>query len=68
MGKLEAEIEGVTYGSDLRLFTNHGHIPAVLYGPGDVIDAHTVDECIVIEEVMRATNILALTLVSWCGE
>ena len=61
------KIEGVTYGSDLRLFTNHGHIPAVLYGPGDVIDAHTVDECIVIEEVMRATNILALTIVAWCG-
>jgi acetylornithine deacetylase len=25
---------GVTYGSDLRLFTNHGNVPAVLYGPG----------------------------------
>jgi acetylornithine deacetylase len=62
------EIEGVTYGSDLRLFTNYGHMPAVLYGPGDVIDAHTVDECIVIDEVLRATSVLALTLLSWCGE
>jgi acetylornithine deacetylase len=61
------KIEGVTYGSDLRLFTNHGNIPAVLYGPGDVVDAHTVDECIAVDEVIRATSVLALTLVAWCG-
>jgi acetylornithine deacetylase len=61
------KIEGVTYGSDLRLFTNHASIPAVLYGPGDVIDAHTVDESIVIDEVIRATTVLALTLLAWCG-
>ena len=28
-----AILEGVTYGSDLRLFTNHADIPAVLFGP-----------------------------------
>ena len=60
------ELEGVTYGSDLRLFTNHGKIPAVLYGPGDVIDAHTVDEFIVIDEVIQATTVIALTLATWC--
>ena len=60
-------IEGVTYGSDLRLFTNHADIPAVLYGPGDVIDAHTVDERIAIADVIQATTILALTVVNWCG-
>jgi len=27
--------------SDLRLFTHHANIPAVLYGPGDVANAHT---------------------------
>src|SRR5262245_6884949 len=26
-----ARVEGVTYGSDLRLFTNHARMPAVLY-------------------------------------
>ena len=31
----EAVLEGVTYGSDLRLFTNHAKIPAVLYGHGN---------------------------------
>jgi acetylornithine deacetylase len=59
-------IEGVTYGSDLRLFTNHAHMPAVLYGPGDVRQAHAVDESIDIEEIMTATRVLALTIFRWC--
>ena len=45
-------IEGVTYGSDLRLFTNHAHIPAVLFGPGDVRLAHAANEYVEIDEVM----------------
>jgi acetylornithine deacetylase len=60
-------IRGVTYGSDLRLFTNHGNIPAVLYGPGDVMHAHTVDEFVEIEEVVTATKVLALIITQWCG-
>ena len=60
-------MEGVTYGSDLRLFTNHARIPAVLYGPGDVLDAHTVDESISIAEVVKATKVLALTIMQWCN-
>ncbi|MDE3155716.1 MAG: ArgE/DapE family deacylase [Acidobacteriota bacterium] len=59
-------IEGVTYGSDLRLFTNHAGMPAVLYGPGDVHQAHAVDESIEIEEIMTATRVLALTIFRWC--
>jgi len=60
-------IRGVTYGSDLRLFTNHGNIPAVLYGPGDVMHAHTVDEFVEMEEVVTATKVLALIITQWCG-
>jgi acetylornithine deacetylase len=60
-------IQGVTYGSDLRLFTNHGNIPAVLYGPGNVANAHTVDEYVDLEEVISATKALALIVATWCG-
>jgi acetylornithine deacetylase/succinyl-diaminopimelate desuccinylase-like protein len=48
------------------LFTNHAQIPAVLYGPGDVANAHTVDEFIELEEVVTATKVLALTIDTWC--
>lgn len=63
----DAVLEGVTYGSDLRLFTNHASIPAVLYGPGDVVNAHTVDEFIDLAEIRAATKVLALTIERWCG-
>ncbi|UCH95104.1 MAG: ArgE/DapE family deacylase [Candidatus Aminicenantes bacterium] len=57
---------GATYGSDLRLFTNYAHIPAVLYGPGNVKDAHTVNESILIDEIIKAAKVLAFTIVNWC--
>ncbi|HIO75394.1 MAG TPA: ArgE/DapE family deacylase, partial [Candidatus Marinimicrobia bacterium] len=62
-----SHIRGVTYGSDLRLFTNHGKIPAVLYGPGDVNLAHAANENVEIEEVITATKVIALMIVNWCG-
>lgn len=60
-------VQGVTYGSDLRLFTNHGGIPAVLYGPGSIFDAHTVDEHVDLNEVVTATKVLACIVSDWCG-
>jgi acetylornithine deacetylase len=60
-------VQGVTYGSDLRLFTNHADIPAVLYGPGNVLNAHAVDEFVELEEVVAATKVLALIVSEWCG-
>lgn len=63
----EPKIQGVTYGSDLRLFTNHEKIPAVLYGPGNVANAHTVNEFIALEEIITSTKVLALTIYQWCG-
>ena len=60
-------LQGVPYGSDLRLFTIYGKIPAVLYGPGDVAYAHTVEEHVVLDEVVSCATILALLIVDWCG-
>ncbi|HEX2038662.1 MAG TPA: ArgE/DapE family deacylase [Acidimicrobiales bacterium] len=59
-------VEGVTYGSDLRLFTNHAGMPAVLYGPGDVRLAHAADEYVPVEEVVTAAKVMAVLLSSWC--
>ena len=63
----EPQLHGVPYGSDLRLFTNHGKIPAVLYGPGDVAHAHTVNEFIPLDEVLTCAKVLALTIHRTCG-
>ena len=60
-------IEGVTYGSDLRLFTNHAHIPAVLFGPGDLRLAHAANEYVEIDEVLKTIKIIANMIIDWCG-
>ena len=60
-------LQGVPYGSDLRLFTIYGKMPAVLYGPGDVAFAHTVEEHVELDEVVACASALALLIVNWCG-
>ena len=63
----QPKIQGVPYGSDLRLFTEHGKFPAVLYGPGDVAFAHTVEEHVELGEVFACARVLALLITDWCG-
>ncbi len=63
----QPRVRGVPYGSDLRLFTEHGRFPAVLYGPGDVAFAHTVEEHVELEEVFACAKVLAMLIVAWCG-
>ena len=62
-----ASVEGVPYGSDLRLFTNHASMPAVLYGPGDVRRAHAADEFVAVDEVVTAAKVAAVFVARWCG-
>ena len=60
-------VEGVTYGADMRLFTEIGGMPAVMYGGGDVRVAHTADEYIELSEVTAAAEAIALAMCDWCG-
>jgi len=63
----EASIGAVSSGTDARLFTRHALIPTVLYGPGDVAQAHAADERVSIDEVVRCVKVLAHTIIQWCG-
>jgi acetylornithine deacetylase len=51
-------ITGVPYGTDMRLYTAHG-IPTVLYGPGSIEQAHTVDEYVPIDDLVTVARVLA---------
>jgi len=62
-----ASVFGVPCGTDLRLFTRHAAIPTVLYGPGNVINAHAADEYVSLSQVVTCTKVLARTMLSWCG-
>jgi acetylornithine deacetylase len=62
-----ASVFGIPCGTDLRLFTRHAGVPAVLYGPGNVVQAHAADEYISIDQVVTCTKVLARTMLTWCG-
>ena len=62
MTSREIRCHGVSYGSDLRLFTEHAGMPAVLYGPGDVALAHAANEHVSIDEILRTTEVLTLLI------
>ncbi len=58
VGLPDAEPAGATYGADSRHFVDAG-IPAVLFGPGDVGDAHYPNESIDWSEVERGREAIA---------
>ncbi len=59
--------EGMTYGADMRLLVNEGCTPTILFGPGDVRNAHRPDERVAITDLLTATRTLALTALRFCG-
>jgi acetylornithine deacetylase len=59
-------VEGLTAGCDAGLLRAAG-IPAVVFGPGDLSRAHSVDEYVLDDEVVAAGKVLARTLVELSG-
>jgi acetylornithine deacetylase len=59
------EIEGASYGSDLRLFVKMGGIPTLLFGPGDVNVAHMPDEFVDVQEVILAARAYILAAIRY---
>jgi acetylornithine deacetylase len=52
------ELEGAPYGSDMRLLVHEAETPAVLYGPGDIRQAHATDEWIAVDEIVQAARVV----------
>jgi acetylornithine deacetylase len=63
----EAELEGMTYASDMRHIVNTGCTPTVIFGPGDVRNAHAPDEHVSMAELITVARTLVLTILRTCG-
>ena len=48
-------------------FLNAAGIPSVIYGPGNLLQAHAVDEYVSIDELVTAAKTYALIALEWCG-
>ncbi|HEY2066048.1 MAG TPA: ArgE/DapE family deacylase [Gemmatimonadaceae bacterium] len=61
----ETRVEGMSAWTDAALLNEAG-IPAVCFGPGDISLAHAAEEYIPLDEIDRATAVLAALARSWC--
>ncbi|GAB3125299.1 M20 family metallopeptidase [Glaciibacter psychrotolerans] len=58
---LAAEPSGMPFGTDASKIARVG-IPAVVFGPGDIADAHTIDESVDLGEVRLAVDLVLATI------
>lgn len=59
-------IEGLSAWTDAALLNGAG-IPAICFGPGDIAMAHSPEEWVQVDEIERATAVLAELAGEWCG-
>jgi acetylornithine deacetylase len=57
-----AELCGVPYGADMRLFCERG-IPCVMLGPPGLERAHAADEWVSVDDLTRVARAIAVTIV-----
>lgn len=62
----EAQAVGVAYNTDASHYAAAG-IPCVVFGPGDIAQAHSVVEFVEIEQVAAAVDILKWFLIEGAG-
>jgi acetylornithine deacetylase/succinyl-diaminopimelate desuccinylase family protein len=48
-------------------FLNEDGITSIIYGPGDILLAHALDEYVPMDEVLAAAKTYAFTMMDWCG-
>ena len=63
----EPSFEGMPYASDARLLINVGGTPTVVFGPGDVRDAHRPNESVSLAALETSSKTIALTILRFLG-
>jgi acetylornithine deacetylase len=60
-------IEASPWGTDGGILSTVGNTPVVVFGPGITATAHDANEHIDLEDLFVSSEIIALTLLKWCG-
>ena len=61
------ELKGWVASCDGRLFYHRGRMPTIVFGPGNLGHAHSLDEQIRTDDILSAAEVLVKFLVDWCG-
>ncbi len=62
----DVQIQGFPAVDDAT-YLEKGGISAISYGPGNVMNAHAVDEHIACKDVIDACKVYAVSAIDWCG-
>jgi len=62
-----ANIIGVPYGSDASKLASIG-IPSIVFGPGDIVNAHTTHEFVDIQELVNAAKIYRKLIMDFASD
>jgi acetylornithine deacetylase len=60
-------LKGWEASCDGRLFYHRGKMPTIVFGPGDLGHAHSLEEQIRIDDILLAAEVLLKFVVDWCG-
>jgi acetylornithine deacetylase len=62
----QASITSMPAACDATFYSQKG-IPSLVYGPGDIGDAHTIDESVKLSELVEVAKVYALAALAWCS-
>lgn len=57
----------VPFATDARLLRKAGLSAAVVYGPGNMTQAHVADETVAIDDLVKVAKVLAVTTIRYLG-
>jgi len=63
----QEKIMGWNVSCDARLFARIGGMPTIVFGPGDIQDAHSAEEKIRVSEMVTAAETLIRFIDKWCN-
>jgi acetylornithine deacetylase len=64
---LSSEVFGWNVSCDARLYHHRGGMPTVVFGPGDIAQAHSTHEKFDTRDSAKAATAIAALLANWCG-
>jgi len=62
-----SEVFGWNVSCDARLYARRANLPVVVFGPGDIAQAHSRGEHIEIQQILDAAVCLVNFIADWCG-
>jgi len=61
-------VSGMPSGADARILQNAGDVPTVIFGPGNLQQAHSIDEYVSLSQYMDAIKVLAVGIYGWTSQ